>query len=63
MSDHGTMRWIAADYRRQAEAADTHAHRIRLIVLANCCNKMAETLARRRRPVARAGIDPNLSRP
>lgn len=63
MSDNGTMRWIAADYRRQAQAADDHAHRIRLIVLANCCEKMAETLARRGEPFARAGIDPNLSRP
>jgi hypothetical protein len=58
MADQGTMRGIAAEYRRQAASADDPAHRIRLIVLANCCDKMAAALTRLGRPMARPGIDP-----
>ena len=63
MSEDGTMRGIAADYRRQAEATADPAQRIRLKVLANCCEKMAVALARLAKPLARPGIDRTLSRP
>lgn len=63
MSNHGTMRGIAAEYRRQAAAAHNPAHRIRLTVLANYCDKMAIALTRLGKTGTRPGIDPTLHRP